>query len=237
MPLNQTLSSLSIFFPAYNDENTVEPLALKCVEVASALTDKFEVIIVNDASPDGTGRAADHVAAKHPDHIRVIHHPVNRGVGEAMKTGYREAAMDYVFYTDGDMQYDVAEIKLLVPYVKDYGVVAGYRLNRAEGFSRWFTSRCFHLLAFMMLGLRFRDIDCSFKLIRREVLQKISFSTGGGLVDAELLLRAKKLTPIREVGVHHYNRRFGHSQCLKPGLVFHMLCELVELRLRLWKNR
>lgn len=231
------LKSLSIFFPAYNDENTVEPLALKCVEVASALADDFEVIIVNDASPDRTGEAADRIAAKHPGKIRVIHHPVNRGVGEAMKTGYRESRMDYVFYTDGDMQYDVGELALLVPHAREYGLVAGYRLNRAEGFTRWFTSRCFHILAFILLGLRFRDIDCSFKLIRRDVLEKVVFSTRGGLVDAELLLRAKKLTKIREVGVHHYNRKFGTSQCLKPGLVFHMLRELIELRLRLWKNR
>ncbi len=234
---SKPLTSLSLFFPAYHDEGTVEPLTLKMLEVAATLADDYEVIIVDDASPDRTGEIADRLVAAHPGRVRVIHHPVNKGVGEAMKSGYRAARMDYVFYTDGDMQYDVAELALLAPHAKDHGLVIGYRLNRAEGFSRWFTSRCFHILAFFLLGLTFRDIDCSFKLIRRTVLEKISFATCGGLVDAELLVRAKKLTSIRQVGVHHYNRRFGTSQCLKPGLVFHMLREIFSLRFRLWTGR
>lgn len=224
------LPSLSIFFPAYYDENTVEPLTRASLKVASELADDYEVIIVDDGSPDRTGEVADRLAAEDPAHVRVIHHPKNRGVGEAMKTGYRSASKEFVFYTDGDMQYDVSELPLLAQHAGDYDMVIGYRLRRAEGFSRWFSSRCFHLMVFMLFGLRFRDIDCSFKLIRRRVLDRIHFRTGGGLIDAETLIQGRKLTAIKEVGVHHYPRKFGRSLCLNSGLVVSMIRDLLRLR-------
>src|SRR3989338_6769813 len=130
---NKPLSSLSVYFPAYNDENTIEPLTRASVETARKLTDDFEIIIVHDHSPDRTGEVADRMAREFKE-VRVIHHPENRGVGNAMISGYRHASKDWVFYTDGDAQYDVSELPLLAEHAIHYDVIIGYRLKRAEGF-------------------------------------------------------------------------------------------------------
>lgn len=231
---DKALSSLSIYFPAYYDENTVEPLARSCIEIAKKLTDDYEVIIVDDKSPDKVGEIADRLAREIPQ-IRVIHHAENMGVGQAMISGYRHATKDWVFYTDGDAQYDVCELPLLAQHVKDFDIVIGYRLNRAEGFKRVFTSKVFHFFIFCLFGVHFKDIDCSFKLTHRRFLEKISFHTNSGLVDAELLIQAKRLRiPVKEIGVHHYPRKFGSSHCLRLKLVLSMLLDMLKLRFKLW---
>jgi len=228
------LSSLSIFFPAYYDENTVEPLTRACVETARSLTDDFEILIIDDHSPDKTGEIADRMAREFKE-VRAIHHPRNKGVGEAMITGYAESKKDYVFYTDGDAQYDVRELPLLVEQAEHSDLVIGYRLKRAEGLRRTFTSRSFHMLIWFFFGIYFRDMDCSFKLIHQRVLKNIRFHTQSGLIDAEILIQARKMkVPIVEVGVHHYNRQFGTSRCLRISLVMVMLRDIVRLRLKLW---
>jgi glycosyltransferase involved in cell wall biosynthesis len=232
--MTHKLSGLSIFFPAYYDENTVEPLTRACVEVARLLTDDFEVLIIDDHSPDKTGEIADRMAAEFKE-VRVVHHDRNKGVGEAMITGYTEAKKDYVFYTDGDAQYDVRELPCLAERASESDMIIGYRLKRAEGLRRTVTSRCLHLLVWLFFGIHFRDMDCSFKLIHQRVLKKIRFFTRSGLIDAEMLIQAKNLKiPIVEVGVHHYNRQYGSSRCLRLGLILTMLRDIVRLRLKLW---
>ncbi len=225
---------MSIFFPAYNDEHTVEPLTKACIKIAQELTDDYEILIIDDHSPDGTGAAADRMAHQYPE-VRVIHHEKNLGVGRAMIDGFTRAKKDYVFYTDGDAQYDVNELRQFMPYVKSYDVIIGYRLNRAEGFKRVFTSRCFHLLNFLLFGSRFKDIDCSFKLLSRRFLNQIRFRTKSALVDPEILIQTRRLKcPVKEIGVHHYPRRFGRSQCLRIKLVFSMITDMLRLRFLYW---
>ncbi len=224
------ISSLSLFFPAYNDAQTIRPLTEACREVARKLTDDYEIIIVHDCGPDDTGQEADRLAAQYHE-VRVIHHKKNEGVGQSMIDGFTSAKKDYVFYTDGDAQYDVRELEKFIEFIDRYDVIIGYRLNRAEGFKRIFTSRCFHLLVFMLFGIRFKDIDCSFKLVHRRFLEKIKFRTHSALVDPELLIQAKRLKfPIKEIGVHHYPRRHGRSQCLRIKLIFSMILDLIRLR-------
>ena len=231
---DRPLSSLSIFFPAYYDENTVESLARASLDVAKKLADDYEVIIVDDKSTDKTGQIADRLAKEFKE-VRVIHHPENMGVGQAMISGYTHAAKEWIFYTDGDAQYDVSELPLLTEHVTNFDIVIGYRLKRAEGLKRVFTSQCFHVLVFCLFGVHFKDIDCSFKLVRRRFLEKISFHTNSGLVDAELLIQAKRLKfPVKEVGVHHYERKFGRSHCLRPHIIISMLLDMLKLRFKLW---
>src|SRR3990167_1846117 len=232
--MNKPLSSLSIYFPAYYDENTIEPLTLKNLDIARRLTDDFEIIIVNDNSPDRTGEIADKLAAQYSE-VRVVHHRKNMGVGQAMITGYQEAKKDWVFYTDGDAQYDVRELPLLAEHAKDFDVIIGYRLKRAEGWRRLITSKCFHFLVFLLFGIHHRDIDCSFKLLHRRFLDKITFHTNSSLVDAEILIGAKRLKfPIKEIGVHHYVRQFGSSHCFRVKLIVSMLLDMVKLRFKSW---
>ncbi len=224
------LPSLSIFFPAYNDAQSIGPLTDACRKVASELTDNYEIIIINDCSQDNTGAVADALAARFPE-VRVIHHPKNLGVGQTMIDGFTQAKKEYVFYTDGDAQYDVNEIKLLAAHAAEYDVLIGYRIRRAEGMKRLFISKCFHFLNFLMFGMWYRDIDCSFKMLRRRFLDRIRFQSKSALVDSEILLQARRLrVPVKEIGVHHYNRQFGSSQCLRIKLIFSMLADLVRLR-------
>ena len=228
------LPSLSIFFPAYNDEHTVGPLTEACVETARRLTDDFEILIVHDHSPDGTGQEADRMAKKFKE-VRVIHHSQNLGVGQSMIDGFTQASKEYIFYTDGDAQYDVSELELLVEHVKDYELIIGYRLKRAEGLKRVWASRCFHILNSLLFGITYKDIDCSFKLLNRRFLNKIAFHTKSALVDPEILIQAKRLGfPVKEVGVHHYPRRFGQSQCLRVKLILSMILDMVRLRFIYW---
>lgn len=234
MKLEKKLSSLSIFFPAYNDERTVASLTSACIEVAKTLTDDYEILIVDDHSPDKTGEVADEMARQFKE-VRVIHHAKNRGVGQTMIDGFTEAKKDYVFYTDGDAQYDVRELSRLAEYTRDYDVMIGYRLKRAEGFKRIFTSRCFHLLTLLLFGLHFRDIDCSFKLVHRRFLSRVRFHTKSALVDPELLIQAKRLKfPIKEIGVTHYPRQFGNSQCFRVKLILSMITDMLRLRFIYW---
>ncbi len=233
---HKRLPSLTIFFPAYNDEKSIPGLTETCLEVARRLTDDFEILIVEDHSPDRTGEVADELAARHKE-VRVIHHPRNMGVGQTMIDGFTQAKKEYVFYTDGDAQYDVRELMRLVEYVDDYEVIIGYRLRRAEGAKRIFTSRCFHFLVFCLFGTRFRDIDCSFKLVHRRFLDKVRFRTRSALVDPELLIQARRLGfPVKEVGVNHYLRRHGSSQCLRIKLILSMITDLVRLRFIYWSR-
>ena len=228
------LPSLSIFFPAYKDEQSIRPLTLACIQIAKELTDDYEIIIVEDCSPDKTGEVADELAKEFKE-VRVIHHEKNRGVGQTMIDGFTQAKKEYVFYTDGDAQYDVRELALLAEQTPQYEVIVGYRLHRAEGFKRVFTSRCFHLLSFMLFGIHFKDIDCSFKLLHRRFLEKIKFRTKSALVDPEILINAKRLNvPIKEIGVHHYLRKYGQSQCLRVKLIVSMILDMIRLRFIYW---
>ncbi|MBI5015822.1 MAG: glycosyltransferase family 2 protein [Deltaproteobacteria bacterium] len=227
---HSALPSLSIFVPAYNEAGTIAAVTRKCLDAAKALTDDVEVIIIDDASTDGSDREADRLAQEHRE-VRVVHHASNRGLGASMAAGFRAARKEWVFYTDGDDQFDLGELPLLVEHAATHDLVAGYRLRRAEGGGRAVLSLCFHGLAFLLFSLQQRDIDCSFKLVRRRFLERVPLLSRGGLVDLELFYTAKTLRiPVARVGVHHYPRRSSRSKCLTPSFVASMLVDLVRLR-------
>ena len=228
--VEKKLPSLSVFFPAYYDEHTIEGLTLRSIEAAKKLTDDYEIIIVDDHSPDRTGEIADRLAAEHPA-VKAVHHDRNKGVGQALISGYANASKEYVFYTDGDAQYDVDELQRLAEHAADYDLVIGYRLNRAEGPGRTLISRSFNLLVFLLFGIYYRDIDCSFKLVRRRILDGFRFRSDSGFTDAELVIRARRLKArIKEIGVHHHPRRFGSSRCMRTSLGLRILKDMVRLR-------
>lgn len=227
------LPSLTMFFPCYRDEATVEPLTRACLDVGRRLTDDLEILIVDDGSPDRAGLIADRLASEHPE-VRVIHHGTNRGYGQALLSGWRGATKEYVFYTDGDMQFDVGELTRLVDRLPGHDLVVGYRLRRAEGWSRALFSQAHNLLLLALFGAHFRDTDCSFKLVHRDLLRRVRFRTTGALVDAELLLQARSLgARMTQVGVRHFARPHGRSTCLNPRLVAQTLRDYIDLRIKL----
>ncbi len=226
--------SLTIFFPCFNEEANVERAARAALKAAQNLTDDYEVIIVNDGSRDKTGEIADRLA-REDAHIRVIHHPQNKGYGAALQSGYRGAAKDTIFYTDGDLQFDLMEISRLWPLIAEYDVVTGYRLKRNDPFIRKLNSFCWTTLTKALFRLPVRDVNCAFKLFRREVIANIELASAGALIDAEVFARAKKAGyRITEVGVHHYPRQFGSQTGANPLVILRAFKELFKLW---WKLR
>ena len=221
--------SISVFFPCYNEQDNVKRVAAKAVEVLEALGVDFEVIIVNDGSADKTGQVADSVAQA-DKRVRVVHHPQNRGYGAALQSGIRAAQKNYIFFTDGDGQFDIGEIQLLLPFIEQSDIVCGYRLNRKDPFMRKLNGWMWTKLVCMLFGMRIRDIDCAFKMFRREVFDGMKLSSTGALISAEILARAtKRGCRIAEVGVHHYPRTAGKQTGANLKVILRAFKELFKL--------
>lgn len=207
---------ISFFFPAYRDEKTVEPLARLADEVLGRICAEHEVIVVDDASPDESGKIADRLAAANP-RIRVVHHPQNRGYGQAVWSGMKAARYEWIGFTDGDMQYDVRELPKFVEAASSGAdFVLGYKPVRAEGWKREATSGLHNAAIRALLGLRVRDVDCAFKLMNRRYIDDFVPSTyyQEAFILVELLYRAKQQgARFVELPVSHRERPFGESQC------------------------
>src|SRR4051812_23028735 len=206
-------AGLSVFFPAYNDAGTIASMVIRAVQAASELTSDFEVIVVNDGSADATAEIADELARTYPQ-VRVVHHPRNRGYGGALQTGFRSATKEFIFYTDGDAQYDPAEVALLWEKMgPGVDLVNGYKISRSDPFHRIVIGRFYHHFVSILFGLTVRDVDCDFRLMRRSIFNRIQVEKTSGVICLELM---KKIHDagfrIVEVPVHHYHRAFGRSQ-------------------------
>ena len=206
-------AGLSVFFPAYNDSGTIASMVIRSVQAASELTPDYEVIIVDDGSADATADIAYELARTYP-HVRVVHHPNNRGYGGALQTGFRAATKELVFYTDGDAQYDPAELAALWPKMTpDADLVNGYKISRSDPLHRIIIGRVYHYIVSMLFGLRLRDVDCDFRLMRRTIFDRINLEKTSGIICVEMM---KKIQDggfrVAEVPVHHYHRAFGTSQ-------------------------
>ncbi len=211
-PPQQTFS-ISAFFPAYNDENSIAELVHKVSSILSQNAADYEVIVVNDGSSDGTAKVLDDLAAKMP-HLRVVHHPRNRGYGGALRSGFEHATKDLVFYTDGDGQYDVAEMAKLIPLMnEDVDVVNGYKLKRSDNRRRIVLGGIYKFLARTLFGLPIRDVDCDFRLMRRTMIQSIELTSTSGVVCTEMIYKLRMAgCRFAETPVHHYPRLHGQSQ-------------------------
>ena len=224
-------AGLSVFFPAYNDSGTIASMVIRAVKAASELTPDFEVIVVNDGSSDGTAEIADELARTYPQ-VRVVHHAANRGYGGALQTGFRSAAKELIFYTDGDAQYDPAELAALWDRMgEDVDLVNGYKISRSDPFHRIVIGRVYHHIVSVLFGLRVRDVDCDFRLMRRRIFERINLEKTSGVICLEMM---KKITDggfrIVEVPVHHYHRAFGKSQFFN----FRRIAKTAVDVLRLW---
>jgi glycosyltransferase involved in cell wall biosynthesis len=205
-------AGLSVFFPAYNDSGTIASMVIRTVQTASKLTPDFEVIVVDDGSADGTADIADELARTYPQ-VRAVHHPINRDYGAALQTGFRSATKELIFYTDGDAQYDPTELTLLWERIADADLVNGYKISRADPVHRIFIGRLYHHIVSLMFGLKLRDVDCDFRLMRRTIFERINLEKTSGIICVEMM---KKIQDsgfrIVEVPVHHFHRAFGTSQ-------------------------
>src|ERR1044071_7454487 len=179
--------SISVFFPAYNDEASIARLVAETLALLPGLTDDFEVVVVDDGSTDGTARVLDELAREDP-RVRVVHHEVNRGYGAALRTGFASATKELVFYTDGDGQYDVRELALLRPLLKEgVDIVNGYKIKRADSLQRKALGAAYNRLAHLLFSIPIRDVDCDFRLIRRCAVERVEFLSSSGSICVELV--------------------------------------------------
>lgn len=223
-------SGLSVFFPAYNEEAAIAQAAAAARAIVPKLFRDHEIIIVDDGSRDGTAAAADRFARANRG-VRVVHHPQNRGYGAAIRSGLAAATKELVFFTDGDNQFDIAELKNLLPLLPGADLVIGYRLKRRDPWHRLLFAKAYGLLIGLLFDLWVRDIDCAFKLLRRSVVNKLDLKADGALISAELLIKARKNgARIKEVGVHHYPRKGGRPTGANPAVVAKAFYELFKLR-------
>jgi glycosyltransferase involved in cell wall biosynthesis len=231
------LPSISAFFPAYNEEANVAAMVERLTAVLPKIADDYEIIVVNDGSRDRTKEIADGLAAADP-HVRVVHHQQNRGYGGALKSGFAASRKAYVFFTDGDGQFDVAEIANLLPYVGQYDVVIGYRIDRAEGGLRRVNAGAWNFLVRRLFGIPSRDVDCAFKLFDRRVFDVVRPEAEGAMISTEILARTVRAGfRVTEVGVHHYPRRHGTPTGANPLVIARAFYELFRLYRRITGER
>jgi glycosyltransferase involved in cell wall biosynthesis len=223
-------NSISAVLPAFNEEENIETATTRMADVLRSLNLRdWEVIIVDDGSEDGTGEIADRLAASDPDHIRVFHHRPNRGYAEALKTGFTSARHQLIFYTDSDNQFDVKELKNLLPLIENADLVCGFRIYRFDPLTRLILSWGFNLLVRIIFRINVRDVDCAFKLFRREVFDKVTIESKKFFVDAEVLAKAKYYGfRMVEVGVRHYPRQAGRST-VRPSHIISTLREVANM--------
>lgn len=205
---------LSIFFPAYNDGGTIASLVIEAVRAASALTPDYEVIVVNDGSTDDTAAILDEMQRVYPDHLRVVHHPSNRGYGGALRTGFATSSKDLVFYTDGDAQYDPREIAVLwAALTPEVDWVNGWKISRSDPLHRIVIGRIYHHTVKLLFGLGVRDVDCDFRLMRRRIFEVVQLEKSSGVICLEMMKKFQDAGfRVAEVPVHHYHRAHGKSQ-------------------------
>jgi glycosyltransferase involved in cell wall biosynthesis len=223
--------SISVFFPAYNDAPTIGGLVRKTMDLLPKLTADYEVIVINDGSADETGAVLEELAREFPTTFRAVTHELNRGYGGALRSGFNAATKDLVFYTDGDAQYDLLELELLVHKMgPTVGLVNGYKLQRNDPWHRIAIGWLYNHFARTIFGIQLRDIDCDFRLIRRSLLEEISLHSTSGTICVELV---KKLETcpylVEEVGVHHYERQYGRSQFFRVKSLATTFTQLTRL--------
>lgn len=230
------MHSISVFFPAYNDAPSLPDLMKKTFCVLAKHFEDYEVIVVNDGSHDNTGEVLVSLQKQYGERLRIVTHPQNRGYGGALRSGFAAATKELVFYTDGDGQYDPSELiklyRLLTPQV---GLVNGYKLQRNDPQHRIWIGNTYNRFARLLFGVRIRDIDCDFRLIRRELLEQVHLTSTSGTICVELV-RKLELSGcgVAETGVHHYPRLHGKSQFFRVRSLLTTLYQLIKLRIQLF---
>lgn len=223
--------TLSVFFPAYYDEKNIEKVVESAVRVLEDIQLKdYEITIIEDGSPDRTGEVADKLASKYTK-VQAIHHETNKGYGATLYEGFMSAKLDYVFYTDGDNQFDLNELKKFVAMVPYSDIVVGYRKKKQYSTYRKITSLVYNYVLRWLFEIDYVDIDCAFKLIKRDLFDKITVNTKDAFIDAEIMIKAHLLGyTSTEIGVKHLPRIDGISTAARPSIIVKTIKEIYQYR-------
>ena len=227
------MPKISIVYPMYNEEDNIHrAVAMAQRELGLAAAGDYEIVIVNDASTDRTGEMAQQLAAGDP-RIKVVHHPVNRKLGGSIRTGLANSTGDIIIYMDADIPCDLAHVHEALPKFEQADVVVGYRTNRHEGALRWLYTRTYNFLVHVFLKVAVRDVNCPFKLFKRQVVEAMDLRSEGSFIDAEMLAEAKRQgSMIDEVPVLFLPREAGESTLARPSVILKIMREFVQYLLR-----
>ena len=230
--------SISVFFPAYNDAGTIGSMVALADRTLRKLTGDYEIIVVNDGSRDNTAQVLTELESLYPS-LRVVHHPTNMGYGTALRTGLRSATKELVFYTDGDAQYDVGELERLVPLMTgEVDVVNGYKISRSDPLHRVVIGQIYCSVVKLGFGIKIKDVDCDFRLIRRASYKLVELHSTSGTICVEMIKSFQDAgLRFRETPVHHYHRAYGKSQFFNFKRLFKTLIDLTHLWWRLVVKR
>ncbi|MBE2200746.1 MAG: glycosyltransferase family 2 protein [Anaerolinea sp.] len=206
--------SISAFFPAYNDAGTIPSMVITVLLTLRELTDDYEVIVINDGSKDHTGAVLDELARIYPNEVRVVHHQKNRGYGGALRSGFAHATKEWIFYTDGDAQYDPRELKNLAQLASDkVDFINGWKIERNDPLHRIVIGRLYQYVIKLVFSLKLRDVDCDFRLMRRAVFDKVELTADSGVICVEMMKKVQDAGfRLVETPVHHFHRAYGKSQ-------------------------
>ncbi|MBP9501587.1 MAG: glycosyltransferase family 2 protein [Candidatus Promineofilum sp.] len=231
--------AISAFFPAYNDAGTISSMVITVLLTLRELTDDYEVVVVNDGSKDHTAVVLDELARIYPGEVRIIHHPQNRGYGGALRTGFASATRDWIFYTDGDAQYDPRELKDLAALVSDdVDFINGWKIERNDPLHRIIIGRIYQYTIKLAFGLKLKDVDCDFRLMRREVFDRVQLTSDSGVICVELMKKVQDAGfRLAETPVHHFHRAYGKSQFFRFRRLAEVARDLTKLWIRLvWRK-
>ena len=229
---------LTAFFPAYNDAGTIPSMVIGAVLAARQVTDDFEVVVVNDGSRDATAEVLEELSQMCPA-LRVVEHAANRGYGAALRTGFASATKEFVFYTDGDAQYDPRELVDLWSHMTpEVDLVNGYKINRSDPLHRIVIGRLYHHTVKLLFGLRVRDVDCDFRLMRRSIFERVHLEKSSGVICLELMKKVQDARcRIVEAPVHHFHRAYGTSQFFNVRRIVRTLFDILKLWVELvWRK-
>lgn len=223
--------AVSLFFPMFNEEGNIGHVVSSALDALAKVSRECEVIVVNDGSRDDTGAIADRLAAA-DRRVRVVHHPQNRGYGAALRSGFEAARHPLVVLADGDNQFDLGELPVLLGRIDGCDVVSGYRITRQDPPIRRLNAFLYNRLARVLFDIPVRDVNCGFKLYRRSLLDRLlpQLQSTGALINVEMLARARKLgARVAEVGVHHYPRKAGSPTGGNPTVILRAFRELLAM--------
>lgn len=228
--------SISIVLPAYNEAESIESAIENIFDFLKNNFIDFEIIVVDDGSRDDTYAICLSVKNRLNGNIKILQHNQNKGYGAALRTGLFSAEKELIFYTDSDNQFDISEILKFTKAINDCDLVIGYRIGRRDTVIRKFVSTVYKLIIRIIFGLKVRDVDCAFKLFKKECLNKLSIERDKFFVDTELLLKAQlKKCRIKEIGVKHLPREFGQST-VRFSNVFETLADIFYFWFKLRGN-
>jgi glycosyltransferase involved in cell wall biosynthesis len=224
------MNSISVFFPCYNDEYSIGKLVEDADEILKKLTKDYEIIVIDDGSRDGSRKILKQLKTKYQK-LKTVHHKSNRGYGGALISGFKKATKDLIFYTDGDGQYDVKELPLLhLAMSPDVSFVNGIKMDRQDYSYRVVLGNMYAFIVRWLFLLKVHDVDCDFRLIRKDIVKKMRLKCVSGAVCVEMVKRAEIVgAKFRHVGVHHYPRLHGQSQFFKLPRLLKTLKEEIRL--------